>query len=137
MDEQNLPENTASNNTRKNKIIKIVALIIAVAASLVFLIERLFSDFTPTDPIGNNNEVITEQTVSLEGIIKYIPPEIYEADEIGFELTDKNGKTLVLLKAEDDILQVAENLDVTVRGTMDKTLENEDVLLVEEIVISQ
>lgn len=72
-----------------------------------------------------------------EGKIQYIDPSFYPADKISYKLVDTQGKEIILLKAKDDKLKLAEGLTVKVRGTKSKTADTKnDVLLVKEIQIN-
>ena len=82
---------------------------------------------------GQENSSTNE--TSIEGKIKYIDPKLYPVDDISFTLVDNKGKELILLKARDQILSVAENQYVTVYGTKEKTSENKDVLMVDRVSI--
>ena len=131
MEEKNLPK----NYPLKNKIITFFVLFIALTGSIVFILEKLFSDFEPTDPI--NGAIEQEETgTSYTGTVKYIPPETYTGENISYELVNDNRETIILLKSKDDKLKVVENLHVTVKGTRTKTLQGELLLIVTEVIVS-
>jgi len=133
--QKNLPNKSASS-TLKSKIISLFAVLIILAGSLVFVLEKLFSDFEPTDPV-NTTIIDEDKNVSYTGVIKYIPPEYYFDEKISYELVDANKNPIILLKSKDDKLKVAENLTVTVKGTKTKTAEGEPLLIVTEVMISK
>ena len=71
-----------------------------------------------------------------EGKITYVNPQLYPLDDVSYALTDSSGKELFLLKADDQKLAIAENLNVKVTGRMEKLSDGKtDVLMVEEVVI--
>lgn len=131
MEENNLPKNLSL----KNKIIGFFIALMILIGSSVFVLEKLFSDFEPTDPMDNpiNQE---SQESSYTGTIKYISPEMNVGENINYELIDGNKEPIILLKSKDDKLKVAENLNVTVKGTKAKTAQGEELLIVTEIIIS-
>lgn len=137
MEEENLPEipDTPDTNNKKQKVIKIVAAIIFAFASIIFLIDRLFTDFEPSTPM-NPNPVEEPKENYYEGTIKYIPSTEYPEENINFALLNQEGKRIILLRSEDEKLEVAENLDVKVSGLKTKTEDGEEVLMVEEVIIS-
>lgn len=75
--------------------------------------------------------------LEYDGKIQYIDPSHYPQDKITYKLVNPNGEEIILLKAKDDKLKLAEGLTVKVKGTKGKTLDNEnDFLLVKEIQIN-
>jgi len=140
MNEENPPKKgTSFQVTPKNKtyLIKIVVAIIILICSVVFAIDRLFTDFEPTYPSGGKDPATVEVKESLlRGTIKYTNPANYPGENISYKLVDKNGKDVILLKSEDEKLEVAENLLVEVQGLRTKTKSGENVLIVEKIIIS-
>ncbi len=131
--QENLPTKP-TNSTLKSKIITFFVALIILAGSSVFILEKLFSDFEPTDPV--NTAIDTDKDVSYKGVIKYIPPGYYFDENISYELVDENKNSIILLKSKDDKLKVAENLTVTVKGTRTKTTEGEPILIVTEVIVS-
>lgn len=99
--------------------------------------------------ILNNGEMAIEDSladvetppvemVTMEGIITFTDPKFYEQDGISYYLADKVGKELILLKATDQKLQVAEGLFATIYGQKAKTQDGKkELLIVEKIMISQ
>jgi len=121
----------------KTRLIGIIGAVVILLCSVVFVIDRLFTDFEPSSPVNIGDPITSEDTKnSLKGRIKYTNPANYPEEDISYKLVDKDGKDLILLKCEDEKLKVAENLSVEVRGLQTKTKAGEDVLIVEEIIIS-
>lgn len=72
----------------------------------------------------------------LEGKVKYIDPINYPQDKISYVLTNLEGKEIILLKANDQKLAIAEGLTVKVGGSYSKTINGkEKVLIVDEVII--
>lgn len=117
---------------------------VTVALSIVFLGIGIF--------IGYLNNLILKQSetktgttlppvavdtrVVLGGRIAYTNPEYYPGEEISYALVDSSGKELILLRAEDDKLALAEGLNVKVRGNEMYTKSGTKYLLVEEVIIN-
>jgi hypothetical protein len=131
MEETNLPKKFPL----KNRIIGFFIALMILIGSSVFVLEKIFSDFEPTDPMDNPVKQ-ESQEASYTGTIKYISPEMNIGENISYELIDNNKEPIILLKSKDDKLKVAENLDVTVKGTKTKTAQGEELLIVTEIIIS-
>jgi len=72
----------------------------------------------------------------FEGRVVYVNPLMYPGENVSYLLTDSSGKTLFLLKANDQKLALAENLYVKVTGKMEKLSDGKtEVLNVTEVVI--
>ncbi len=126
-------EESKTKTSLKNKIITLVALVIASIGASVWVLERLFSDYTPTTIVEETKQ--QQDYNSLEGTIKYIPEDMRPNPDIEYELVDSNRKHKIYLKCKDDKLNVAENLDVRVKGIEGKTREGQPVLVVKEVAI--
>ena len=123
-----------SKNSLKSKIVAFFAILIAFLGFLVFVLEKLFSDYEPTEPISNSQ--VISQEPEYKGIVKYLPPEKYPDEKIGYELVDGERKRIILLKSKDDKLKMVENLDVAVEGVETKTLKGEPLLIVTKVTVS-
>jgi len=89
----------------------------------------------PVIDSGTGNAPVIQE-ISYEGTVTYIDPQFHPYKDISYELTDFDGKTVVLLKADDEKLLVSEGHYVKVFGKISKTDDGEkDVLLVERVVI--
>jgi hypothetical protein len=87
---------------------------------------------TPAQPQNN--------LVSFQGVVTYVNPINYPEDKVSYYLADKSGNELILLKAKDQKLTVAEGLYVTVYGVVSKTSTTskgtqKDVLIVDRVVV--
>jgi len=80
----------------------------------------------------------TQPKVSLyEGKIDYINPSFYPNDNLSYVLVDRSGKQVILLRAKDQKLSIAEGLYVKVKGVVMKTKDGKnDVLNVSEVIIN-
>ena len=130
MEEQNLPK----SHNPKIKAAGLAVIVIALISSILFGLDRLFTDFEPTDP--TNSVVLVEEESSYKGTIKYVSPQTYPGDDITYKLVNPAKETIVLLKSKDEKLKMAENLTVTVKGVKTKTKSGNDVLIVSEIIVS-
>lgn len=75
-------------------------------------------------------------TKTYQGKVVFVEPSFYPDDQISFKLVDDFGNKKVLLKAVDDRLVVVEGLNVELSGSLTKTLnKKEDVLIVEEVMV--
>ncbi len=128
-------KNSSEKGNRKAKLIKLTISIIILIASLVYAIDRLFTNYDPTPvPEPQNSEV--QEDPYLEGSIKRLAPFDSPDENINYKLIDRDGETIVLLKSEDEKLDMANNLFVKVKGLPTKTTDGEDVLIVKEVIIS-
>ena len=77
-----------------------------------------------------------EEKTYYEGRVLYVNPLMYPGEKVTYLLTDSSGKTILLLKSNDQKLALAENLYVKVTGKMEKLSDGTtDVLNVVEVVI--
>lgn len=84
--------------------------------------------------ITNPQQRVSAKT--YQGKVVFVEPSFYPDDQISFKLVDDFGNKKVLLKAVDDRLVVVEGLNVELSGSLTKTLnKKEDVLIVEEVVV--
>ena len=120
MNDENLPIKAAPFKMKpKNKayLIKLAGIVVILLGLVVFVIDRLFTDFEPSSPVNIEKPIAAEDTESsLKGTIKYTDPANYPGENISYKLVDKDGNDLILLKSEDEKLKVAENLSVEVQG---------------------
>jgi hypothetical protein len=77
-----------------------------------------------------------EVSTYYDGKIEYVNPGFYPNDNISYTLVDGSGKQLILLRAKDQKLVIAEGLFVKVKGAISKTKDvKSDVLNVSEVII--
>lgn len=114
------------------------------AVFIVFLIIGISINYF-TQEVLNNNELknknstqekkIVEDAME-EGTVVYIDPRFYPNDNISYYLADNTGQEIILLKAKDQKLEVAEGLYVKVYGKRAKTIDgNKEVLIVERVAV--
>jgi hypothetical protein len=87
---------------------------------------------------NSNPTIVSPKNAKLyfEGKVVYVNPQLHPQDNISYVLTDSSGKEIFLLKANDQKLALAENLNVKVAGRMGKLNDGQtDVLIVEEVII--
>jgi hypothetical protein len=88
--------------------------------------------------LTNNTDGTVEQVEEkhYEGRITYVNPNFYPNDDVSYSLTDGSGETVVLLTAEDQKLVVSEGHYAKVYGSLKKTEDGkEDILVVDRLVI--
>ncbi len=90
----------------------------------------------PEEDDGSQIVEVAEEGDSYEGTVTYIESFLYPNDNIHFMLVDARGNDIILLKAKDQKLEVAEGHFVTVYGTVRSTSNTkEKYLLVEKVII--
>jgi hypothetical protein len=109
---------------------------------LVFIvIGAIIGYFKPTNLNKNEQKVVQDpstmdQNVSYKGVVTNLGQNEYSAEKIDFALNDINGNEIILLRANDAKLSIAEGLFVTVTGRKTKTKDGKtDVLQVVEVVL--
>lgn len=92
----------------------------------------------------NKNETVNNQTQTVpveekkyyEGKVLYINPEFFPLENVSYSLNDSSGKVLYYLRANDQKLSLAENLNVRIYGRVSKMQDGKtDVIDVSEVVI--
>lgn len=135
--------NKKDGEESKLRLIVILIVIFIVFTSAGYLIVMAFTPIPeqPTDEfprnvtISNNAPEQFNQS-SHDGFVKYVDPNFYPNEKISFVLNDENGKEIILLKANDQKLQVAEGHFVTAVGeVMPSEFGNYNYLMVEEVII--
>lgn len=130
------------DKTEQLKGKKLVA-VLSIAVILSLGLGILLGNFTPL--VLNKDEALNmspEQTESIdqsskyEGMVRYVDPQLHPVDKISYSLNNFSGEEIVLLKAQDQTLEVVEGLSVIVFGTLEKTADGKkDVLLVDKVLI--
>lgn len=129
-----MPEllSTSSNRRLARLLFYIFVSFVALGLTIGYVVgkigERNAAQQTPPQ------EVVEEQ-ISYEGTITYIEPFLHSEDKISYVLVDKSGKDVILLKATDQKLEIAEGHYATFYGKKKVTSKGEDYLLVDKIVI--
>jgi len=128
--------NTRAEEYKGKRLTKLLLIIFAVflvvGLGSGLLIGRFIDKEVPLDTDENNIEEVQEY---YEGTITYIEPLLHAADEISYILVDRAGDDVILLRAEDQKLEVSEGHWATVYGKVRETSTKEDFLLVEKVVI--
>lgn len=79
----------------------------------------------------------TQDSQPYTGKVMYVTDDTYPNENVNYVLVDTSGKQMVLLKANDQKLLVAEGLHVTVLGQITKTMDGKHkILLVEEVLMN-
>lgn len=125
--------------TKKNvylNLLKIFAVFLVVGMVIGYFIPQ---DLT-VDETGYSTEDYATQSMggmkSYDGVITYIGDYEYPQDNITYVLTDSQGNDIILLKANDQKLDIVQGLFVKVTGKMTKTLDgSEEVLQVTQVTL--
>ncbi|HSX39861.1 MAG TPA: hypothetical protein VLI92_04715 [Candidatus Saccharimonadales bacterium] len=73
---------------------------------------------------------------SFDGLVTYVNPNQYPADNVTYALVDANGKVVILLRSRDQKLVVSEGHNVRVKGIVEKSADGtKDILNVDEVII--
>ena len=89
-----------------------------------------------TENLSNESSISNQSGTVYEGRISYIDPNTYPNDDISYVLLDKGGKQIILLKAQDQKLVVAEGQFAKVTGNIIKTADGKkDVLEVAVVIL--
>lgn len=117
-------------------LFKLLAVLFIVFASLGWAISSVFSKYNSVQP-QVRQETVRDDTpeVTYEGTITYVDPRLNPADGISFSLMDPLGNEVILLKSNDQKLEVSEGHRVTAFGMKKKTSTGKDYLLVSKVVI--
>lgn len=131
------------NKISKRKFIFILAGIFVVFGITGYFLAGLLTSFN-----GSNDEEKSRSTVisnnkqedssksSYKGYVKYVDPNFYPNEKISFVLNNSKGKEIILLKADDQKLQVVEGHYVTAKGVVYNSKYGDfDYLMVDEVVI--
>lgn len=79
---------------------------------------------------------VVDTSTTFSGKISYVNPEYYPGEEISYVLTDPSGTDIILLKADDDKLSLAEGLTVKVKGKETVSKAGTKYLMVKEVIIN-
>ncbi len=79
---------------------------------------------------------VVDTSTTFSGKISYVNPEYYPGEEISYVLTDPSGNDIILLKADDDKLSLAEGLTVKVKGKETVSKAGTKYLMVKEVIIN-
>jgi len=116
------------------RLIKLLVIIFVVFIAIGLAVGYVVGTLSPEPEV----EVETTGEIpqdSFEGTVTFIEPFFNPEDDITFVLTDKKGNEIILLKAEDQKLDVSEGHEATVYGKVKKTTTGKDYLLVDKVVI--
>lgn len=124
------------NNSQNGNFYRYLGVIFVIFVFLGMGIGFLVNKYLSATPKEIQTEEVAPKEEFYEGTITFIDPNLNLDDEISFVLVDKSGDDVILLKAKDQKLEVAEGHYATVYGALRKTLgTKKDYLLVDRIVI--
>ncbi len=104
-----------------------------IVGLLVGYLAGFFINEKVSDSVSEVPQIIGEQM--YEGTITFLEPSLYPEDRITHVLVDSSGKDIILLRANDQILEVSEGHFAKVYGIERTTSRNEKVLLVDRVSI--
>lgn len=129
--------NNSSTEVSKNKMYRFLTILFVVFLIVGLLVGVFINRFMSPVTDEEVSEQVEEKQEFYEGTVTYLEPFLYPQDSITYILVDARGNDVILLKAKDQKLEVAEGHYVTVYGTEHKTADGKDVyLLVERVVIN-
>lgn len=108
-----------------------------IGVGINYYTNQILNSHENGDGTGSIEKPPEKKIVEKNGIITSLGPNIYEDDEVRFYLATVEGKEIILLRADDQKLDVAEGLYVTVIGTEGTILNDVPVLDVNKVLISQ
>lgn len=119
-------------------LLSIFVIFASVGAGVGFVIVK---DDKPAQSADNNTAqdvpINVTQEIMYKGRITFVEPLLYPEDDISFALVNSSSERIILLKAFDQKLEVAEGHFAEVYGKLIKTKNGkEDVLLVNKVVIA-
>lgn len=116
------------------RLLKLLLIIFAIFIAIGLAVGYVVGTLSP-EPKVEVETVGEGPQDSFEGTITFIEPFFNPDDDITFVLTDKKDNEIILLKAEDQKLEVSEGHEATVFGKVKKTVTGKDYLLVDKVVI--
>lgn len=121
------------------RLVTLLIIIFVVFLSIGFTINYSIDQFlksNETEETSLNPANNTKEQTKYSGIVSFVDMRKYPEDRISYLLKDKKGKQIVLLKAKDQKLEVVEGLYVTVTGSLTKTKDQKQkVLIVDEVSV--
>ena len=128
--------NTPMPKMPSQNLLKLLAVLFVVFVALGWAITSVFSKYNSSKTqIQKETVQNTPREESFEGTITFVDPHLNPGENISFSLNDSLGNEIILLKSQDQKLEVSEGHFVTVFGTKKKTAAGKDFLLVERIVL--
>ena len=132
--------NEKTDKTTPSNLLKLGVLIFIIFVPIGLLMGNLISMSLNIPETNNvtpvNNNIDTTKETFYEGTITYINPNMYPNDEITYVLKDDEGNDVILLKSYDQKLAVAEGHKAKVYGSVMKSSnESNTILVVNKVVI--
>lgn len=130
----------AKTEELKGRKLLIVLAFVFVSFTLIGIIGGYFTNrkLNNDEKSNNQTQVVApiEEKKYYEGKVLYVNPELYPLENVSYSLNDSSGKVLYFLRATDQKLSLAENLNVGVYGRVSKMQDGKtDVIDVSEVVI--
>ncbi|OGC48102.1 hypothetical protein A3A69_00885 [candidate division WWE3 bacterium RIFCSPLOWO2_01_FULL_37_15] len=132
--------NEKTDKTTPSNLLKLGVLIFIIFVPIGLLLGNLISLSLNIPETNNvtpvNNNIDTSKETYYEGTVTYVNPNMYPNDEITYVLKDDDGNDVILLKSYDQKLAVAEGHKAKVYGSVMKSSnESNTILVVNKVVI--
>lgn len=130
----------AKTEELKGRKLLIVLAFSFVSFTLIGIIGGYFTNRKLNNDEKSNNQTQVEAPIEekkyYEGKVLYVNPELYPLENVSYSLNDSSGNVLYFLRATDQKLSLAENLNVGIYGRVSKMQDGKtDVIDVSEVVI--
>jgi hypothetical protein len=139
--EENLLKKTYQdiNGLRGRKLYNFLAIIFAaflvIGTAVGYFIPRALTQNEKT-ALPDGQELSQPTLVTYKGVVTYLGENKYSDEKVEYSLNDIKGNDIVLLKATDAKLSIAQGMYVTISGRMVKTKDGKvDVLQVSEVTL--
>ncbi|GIW69400.1 MAG: hypothetical protein KatS3mg101_0147 [Patescibacteria group bacterium] len=129
----------SAEDLRGRKLLTITAVLtlifFGIGIFIGYLNNRLLNQ-NENNPAVTLPPPVVDTSTTFFGKISYVNPDYYPGEEISYVLTDASGKDIVLLKADDDKLSLAEGLTAKVKGKEMVSKAGTKYLMVKEVIIN-
>ena len=117
-------------------LLAIIFVIFALLGILFGYIVSIYGKGNFIESTSGGSGLNAQSGSAYEGRISFVDPNTYPNDNISYILLDKNGKQIILLRAQDQKLVVAEGHFAKVTGSVVKTIDGKkDVLEVAVVIL--
>jgi len=118
-------------------LIPLFILFLLVGIAVGNIIPKLLKNDETNVVVATNGSIEVESN-QYKGKVVYLDPHYYPNDEITFYLEGDDGKQIILLRTDDQKLEVVEGLNVIVFGKVTDTMDGkEEFLFVEKVVVKK
>lgn len=134
---KNTYDNIESLSGKKllNTLLAVFITFLIVGLSVGYFINVGLKQNEPAD-ITDNNQLKKQTKVEFSGYVQFVDEAFRTDPQVEYKLVDSKGGDITPLMAKDEKLTIVEGLYVKVTGKKSKTKLGNDVLMVEEVLIS-